>query len=397
MAAAESTAPVITDVTNAPTATTASDEQKDDTPATTDKKDGTAEKPTIEAPTASTEGEKKEEAEPIKAEEASAGDVKPEEPKAEESRTGESKAEEPKAEDKPAAEAAAGAEESKADAPVATGPVWPELAADHPLSKFLADLPELLKSTQYDEVYGITLKESGDFHTKLILQKFLRANSNNIDKAKDQLRETLEWRREFQPLEAMKAGFDKNIFNGLGYIMEIEGVPESTNKKDIVTFNVYGAVEDKKATFGNLEGFIRWRVALMEKGIAKLKLNEATVPIPDFNQGPDPYQGIQVHDYLSVSFIRQDPHVKAASKRTIELFSKVYPETLSRKFFVNVPVVMGWMFTAMKVLLPKETVKKFTVLSYGNQLAAQLGDGVPEVYGGKAGTLNDVAEQTLLE
>ncbi|KAK8164975.1 CRAL-TRIO domain-containing protein [Phyllosticta citrichinensis] len=384
-------------MTNASAATITSDEKKDDTPATTDKKDETSEKPTTEAPTASTEGEKKEEAEPIKTEGASAGDVKPGEPKAEESKTGESKAEEPKAEDKPAAEAAAGAEESKTDAPVATGPVWPELAADHPLSKLLADLPELLKSTQYDEVYGITLKESGDFHTKLILQKFLRANSNNIDKAKDQLRETLEWRREFQPLEAMKAGFDKNIFNGLGYIMEIEGVPESTNKKDIVTFNVYGAVEDKKATFGNLEGFIRWRVALMEKGIAKLKLKEATVPIPDFNQGPDPYQGIQVHDYLSVSFLRQDPHVKAASKRTIELFSKVYPETLSRKFFVNVPVVMGWMFTAMKVLLPKETVKKFTVLSYGNQLAAQLGDGVPEVYGGKAGTLNDVAEQTLLE
>ncbi|KAK7508766.1 CRAL/TRIO domain-containing protein [Phyllosticta citriasiana] len=398
MAAAESDAPQVTDVTNAsaPAATTSA-ENKDDMPATNEKKDETSEKPATEAPAASPEAEQNGDAEPIKTEGASAVDVKPEEPKAEESKTGESKAEEPKTEDKPAAEAAPAPEEPKTEAPVVTGPVWPELAADHPLSKLLADLPELLKSTQYDEVYGITLKESGDFHTKLILQKFLRANSNNIDKAKDQLRETLEWRREFRPLEAMKAGFDKNIFNGLGYIVEIEGVPESTNKKDIVTFNVYGAVEDKKATFGNLEGFIRWRVALMEKGIAKLKLNEATVPIPDFNQGPDPYQGIQVHDYLSVSFIRQDPHVKAASKRTIELFSKVYPETLSRKFFVNVPVVMGWMFTAMKVLLPKETVKKFTVLSYGNQLASQLGDGVPEAYGGKAGTLNDVAEQTLLE
>ncbi|KAK8252714.1 CRAL/TRIO domain-containing protein [Phyllosticta capitalensis] len=383
MAATDSTAPVITEATNASApaehaAATTSDEKKDES----------SEKPVTDAPATSPESDKKEEAattqEPVKTEGASAGDIKAEESKTEES----------KMDDK---EAVTGTEETKTEAPATTGPVWPELSADHPLSKLLAELPALLKSTNYNEVYGISLKEEGDFHTKLILQKFLRANSNNIDKAKDQLRETLEWRREFRPLEAMNAGFDKEIFDGLGYVMEIEGVPESTNKKDIVTFNVYGAVKDNKATFGNLEGFIRWRVALMEKGIAKLKLNEATVPIPDFNQGPDPYQGIQVHDYLSVSFIRQDPHVKAASKRTIELFSKVYPETLSRKFFVNVPVVMGWMFAAMKVLLPKETVKKFTVLSYGNQLGAQLGAGIPEVYGGKAGALNEIGEQTLLE
>ena len=67
--------------------------------------------------------------------------------------------------------------------------------------------------------------------------------------------------------------------------------------------------------------FLRWRVALMELGIEKLGLTSATKPIPDFGQGPDPYQGIQVHDYMSVSFLRQDPYVKAASKKTIEVFS----------------------------------------------------------------------------
>lgn len=52
--------------------------------------------------------------------------------------------------------------------------------------------------------------------------------------------------------------------------------------------------------------FIRWRVGLMERGVQKLKLNEATEPIPDYGCGEDPYQGMQVHDYLSVHFFVQD-------------------------------------------------------------------------------------------
>ena len=130
----------------------------------------------------------------------------------------------------------------------------------------------------------------------------------------------------------------------------------------------------------------------MEKSVQKLNLSSATKPIPNYNEGPDPYQGFQVHDYLQVSFLRQDPHVKAASKKTIELLGRHYPETLSRKFFVNVPVVMGWLYSAMKMVIAKETVKKFTVLSYGNQLATELGPNIPKVYGGSVGELSEVGE-----
>ncbi|KAH7045794.1 phosphatidylinositol transfer protein SFH5 [Macrophomina phaseolina] len=273
--------------------------------------------------------------------------------------------------------------------------VWPDIAEDHPINKLLKALPDLIKAADgHNEVYGISLDPAGPFHTKLILQKFLRANANDVDKAKNQLSETLKWRGSFKPLSALDDKFDKERYGGLGYVIEVEGVPGSVNKKDVITFNIYGAVKDKKATFGDVEAFLRWRVALMEMGIRKLNLANATQPIPDYGKGPDPYQGIQVHDYLSVSFIRQDPNVKAATKRTIELFSKVYPETLSRKFFVNVPVVMGWMFQAFKLILPKETIQKFTVLSYGNQLAGELGANVPEVYGGKASTLESIGQQT---
>jgi len=135
----------------------------------------------------------------------------------------------------------------------------------------------------------------------------------------------------------------------------------------------------------------------MELGVEKLGLDKATQPIPNFGEGPDPYQGIQIHDYLNASFLRMDPDAKAASKKTIETFQKYYPETLSRKFFVNVPVVMGWLFSAMKLFVAKETVKKFTVLSYGEQLANELGPEVPVVYGGKGDNLETVGETLKLE
>jgi len=138
--------------------------------------------------------------------------------------------------------------------------------------------------------------------------------------------------------------------------------------------------------------FLRWRVGLMEKSVQALNLAAATQPIPDFGQGPDPYQGFQVHDYLQVSFLRRDPLVKTATSKTIEVLGKHYPETLSRKFFVNVPTVMGWVYTAVKLVVAKETAKKFTVLSSGNQLAAELGKGVPKEYGGDKGELQEVGE-----
>jgi hypothetical protein len=283
--------------------------------------------------------------------------------------------------------------ESVHAAPAATGASsWPETAADHPLTHFYDVFEKLTEESGHNEVYGVTLTKSDEFHTKLILQKFLRANANDLDKAKQQLLETLKWRKEFEPTKAAGESFDKTKFDGLGYIIEVDGVPESENKKDIVTFNIYGAVKDNKATFGDLDAFLRWRVGLMEKSIQKLNLSHATQPIPNYNEGPDPYQGFQVHDYLQVSFLRQDPLVKAATKKTIEVLGRYYPETLSRKFFVNVPVVMGWLFNATKLFIAKETVKKFTVLSYGNQLAGELGQSIPKEYGGTQGALSEVGE-----
>ncbi|KAL2355273.1 phosphatidylinositol transfer protein SFH5 [Cryomyces antarcticus] len=284
---------------------------------------------------------------------------------------------------------------STANAPSNTPQRWPDLTPEHPLAQFIAMLPGVLEEADYSEVYGVALSCSASdasFHTKLVLQKFLRANSDDIPQARTQLLETLKWRKSYQPLLAMDEVHSGTRFRGLGYVMRLSDVPDSVNAEDVATFNIYGAVKDTKRTFGDIDAFLRWRIALMELGLSRLHLSTATRPIPDFGHGADPYQGIQIHDYLNVTFLFQPAETKAATKRTIEIFTKYYPETLSRKYFVNVPRVMQWMFAVVRPMLARETVKKFNVLSYGDQLVGELGTSVPEVYGGKGGSLESVGE-----
>lgn len=141
--------------------------------------------------------------------------------------------------------------------------------------------------------------------------------------------------------------------------------------------------------------FLRWRVDLMERSVEFLDLKSAKEPIPDWNSEQstvDPYQSMQVHDYLQVSFFRTPSEVKNASKKTIELFQKYYPELLEKKFFVNVPFLMGWVYNAMKLLVAKETFKKLIMLSYGEELAKHMGSiSIPTAYGGKGEPLDSAA------
>lgn len=71
---------------------------------------------------------------------------------------------------------------------------------------------------------------------------------------------------------------------------------------------------------------------------------------------------------------------------------------MRRKFFVNVPVIMGWMFSAMRLVLSKATIDKFTVLSYGEALANPENLGhkaeIPRAYGGTSvKSLKDIATE----
>jgi phosphatidylinositol transfer protein SFH5 len=94
------------------------------------------------------------------------------------------------------------------------------------------------------------------FDTLLVLQKYLRSNANDLDKAEDSLTKTLEWRKEFGlDQEGEKSakgleGVEGDEFEGLGVITEVR---YSTGGKIIVTWNLYGVVKDKEATFGDVD------------------------------------------------------------------------------------------------------------------------------------------------
>lgn len=125
----------------------------------------------------------------------------------------------------------------------------------------------------------------------------------------------------------------------------------------------------------------------MELTLAHLDLPNATSQIADYGQGIDQYQAIQVHDYQSVSFFRQPAEIKASSTRIIDLFQRYYPETVSYKYFVNVPLLMQWMIGAMKALMSKDSVQKMTWTSHGDKLDRYLGEDVPKEYGGNGPAL----------
>ena len=137
----------------------------------------------------------------------------------------------------------------------------------------------------------------------------------------------------------------------------------------------------------------------MELAVQDLKMKDATEVI-DYDGEKDPYQMIQVHDYLNVKFFRMDPSVRAATKKTIDVFSTAYPELLSEKFFVNVPSIMGWMFSAMKLFLSRNTTRKFHPISNGANLAREfppaIADKIPKTYGGKGPELKDEARTVQL-
>ncbi|KAH7371794.1 putative phosphatidylinositol transfer protein sfh5 [Cadophora sp. MPI-SDFR-AT-0126] len=281
---------------------------------------------------------------------------------------------------------AAPTEEKKADAVPevkAATPVEEKKPVATALEQLLTDLPAITKEAGHGEIWGVTLKDASHVPTTIVLEKFLRANSKDVGKAKAQLIEALKWRKKMDPVKLLNDfEFDKSKFGDLGYVTVYPKT--DTHAKEIVTWNIYGAVKDNKATFGNVEEFIKWRAALMELSVRELDLASATEPIPA--DGVDPYRMIQVHDYLNTSFLRMDPAIKAASKETIQTFSMAYPELLKEKFFVNVPLLMGWVFAAMKLFLSLETVKKFHPLAYGSSLAGELkgwGSELPEAYGGR--------------
>ncbi|KII87493.1 hypothetical protein PLICRDRAFT_699853 [Plicaturopsis crispa FD-325 SS-3] len=305
---------------------------------------------------------------------APAATAKPEEIKAEESKVEETKAGgETKAEEK--------------EKPEPQNALTEKFTADEwkALKEFRADIPNILAAAFPDEgdaalaagplvLWGVTISpEPADARASVILMKFLRARNLNPSAARDMLVATLRWRASFKADTVATESFPEDVFGGLGYNYgkDKEGRP--------VTYNLYGAAaKDVAGVFGDIQRFLRWRVSLMEKSIALL----------DFTTTD---QVIQVHDYAGVSLLSsRDPNSKAAAREATSIFSDYYPEFLARKFFINVPSLLSWIFWAFTPLISAATRAKMRVVSGGTHgikkaLGEVIADGeIPKRYGGEA-------------
>lgn len=207
----------------------------------------------------------------------------------------------------------------------------PEPKANSPVQQ----LWNLAQEHTHGEVWGVQLSDP-EHHvpSQIIFQKYLNANDGDVAKAKEQLKSTLDYRAKMDVPKLVAKLYSKDKFGGLGYITIYDGDMASPDTREVFTWNIYGNVKDIQKSFGDMDAFIEWRVALMELAMQSLDISSATKPITADN---DPYKIYQVHDYKSVSFLRSPPAVRAAAKKTVEVLAMAYPETLKEKFFVNVP------------------------------------------------------------
>ncbi|KAJ7880339.1 CRAL-TRIO domain-containing protein [Mycena olivaceomarginata] len=257
-----------------------------------------------------------------------------------------------------------------------TGYEWKALA------EFRKLVPESLGKA-YDEkpeakttaitLWGVQIDPNDlvDARTSVVLMKFLRARNLNATAAAEMFVATLRWRDEFKVDDALKEEFPQDVFGQLGHIFgrDKEGRP--------VVYNVYGGNQDLDAVFGDVDRFLRWRVAFMEKSVAMLDFANVD-------------QTIQIHDYAGVNMSSRTPASKAAASQASNIFSSHYPELLFKKFFVNVPGYMSWLFWIFKTILPAATFAKMSVVgssprSIGKALLPFIApEELPKRYGGTA-------------
>jgi hypothetical protein len=141
---------------------------------------------------------------------------------------------------------------------------WPPLPAAHPLLAFHARLAGIVQSSGHGRLWGVQLNTSSpDFGTFVVLQKYLRSTCGDLELAAANLGKTLVWRREFgldTEEESTAAGDGErkeyisprelgDEFAGLGYVTEVT----RGQQREVVTWNIYGAVTEMQATFGDVD------------------------------------------------------------------------------------------------------------------------------------------------
>ncbi|CAE8602491.1 unnamed protein product [Polarella glacialis] len=118
-----------------------------------------------------------------------------------------------------------------------------------------------------------------------------------------------------------------------------------------VMISRYGGMDNERV-FGDVDAFVKYRLAIMEKTMARLSFTKAASE-----------DLCQVHDYSGVPLLFKTSEVKAGVTAMTKVFGDHYPETKGKTIFVNFPAVFSKLFQAFSVFIPERTRKKFIILS----------------------------------
>ncbi|OIW30643.1 hypothetical protein CONLIGDRAFT_713235 [Coniochaeta ligniaria NRRL 30616] len=142
------------------------------------------------------------------------------------------------------------------------------------LNKLQKACHKVMQELDYNEMWGVHLVGDNRNHipTRLILAKFLQANSGETFEALIQLRAALMWRKKTTPRKHMTTIFDAKMFAGLGYIHDFQSI----DGRAVAVFTMFGHANKELLTnIYGLDKFLTWRVALLERAIDHLKLMSA--------------------------------------------------------------------------------------------------------------------------
>ncbi|KAF8202388.1 CRAL-TRIO domain-containing protein [Pholiota molesta] len=285
----------------------------------------------------------------------------------------------------PAPGTAAEAQGGRDDAPEPESPLTKKFTEKEwtALKEFRSQLPDIFADAYPNNasardtsinIWGVDIdpkNPKADARVSVILVKFLRANNLHVAQTREKFIGTLRWRESFNMPAALEENFPQDIFKNLAHIYGLDkgGRP--------VIYNIYGGNQDLKAVFGDVQRFIRWRVAFMEKSVAQLNFTDID-------------QMLQIHDYEGVSLTSRDANSKAAASEATNIFQNHYPELLYKKFFINVPTILNWIFWVFRPLISANTLAKMSVVGTGHHaIKKALSEyidvtSLPKRYGGDA-------------
>jgi len=104
----------------------------------------------------------------------------------------------------------------------------------------------------------------------------------------------------------------------------------------------------------------------------------------------------QVHDYRGATMLSINTSVKAASRELIRIFQDYYPETLAKKFFINVPSFFETVYSLFSSFIDEQTRQKFIICAggYRQKMLDAIDPGqVPVLYGGLASDPHSCLDQ----